>query len=1275
MRGSPGTKIMTVNLDSRLTNLIKITKNIQNNKPMIVALQDMPTLKQDNLIRIINANISGYSIVSKKAREGNTRVKPETAILIENGTLEEIETTEHLDQGRVSATVAIGKIKRLQEQRICIVNIYIRPRAGFQETDELFKWIQEVSRQAKIGNSQTVILGDINAEAPEWSPMKWATDENEYTRIKHNRGRQIARIIKEMKLNTLNPNPRNGGSYIGHDGHESYIDTIFGGEKILRKHTRSWLEWIGQDRGKMAEDDVKNTYRGHRVMCINLRSPYRQGDQQHKTNIRQIINYKRLNEEMFIHLQIECNQAMERARAIIERNKGSHKDQLQSVKLMNQITNTTYKHLKIIQTSVTETRRLTKNSLKLTHFNAITRKHIRKLKLLESKRNRTSNEENRVLRIRHKIVKEICTNELRTRIRASKEEPSMWQTAKLTMTYDRTINEDPLMINGRDNSVRINAEKLNEIAKEKFPLLHRETIEFMNEQEELGLVEPTKVTDKEIENSIWNARKKTYTGPEGIKFKFLMHCMPYIKPIISTICKLSFKANKVPTKCQNTLGTIIPKKTPGTFRIVHVGSPITNILEQIALHRLEYALEENKLYNDRQYGFSANRGRQDLLARIVSKVYDYQQAQEHEGQPMISIISLDIEGAFDNVNQDDIVRKLCRELWPNPIRHWLINYILNRRISIKYGQERSSNRQVCKGVPQGSPLGPILWNYVINEIDKGLNNREVEILAYADDLLIVHTGGDIQKLQLTLDTLSSRLAEIKLQVKAEKSSIMHIKTRALYQQRNYSVYINNRPIPKTSQMNILGVRINERMKLDKNNQDIQAKIIAATSKLNTLNRLNIIYQPQHWRTLIGSYLSSIVQHNNLIMVSIDKQAHEALDRTMARAIKLAFNWPPNTSNKLVRLITGTKGTKLMAYTSYMNRMHTEHHYNYSKLLEALRVNQPTGEETSNHGTHQYNIHHQRLRTHYNPDQTIETVHIDRVDEATIAWLVLERGEAATAVQVITSPMEITKRIQIKHTQYPISYFNTLTLLWHMTNDKSITDKIIVLSKQNSILMALKNEIGNHDWRTIQLRERLCRNKWTICEASQEEVYRAKQELKMLHNEQGQVSLSIIHTNEPSLIDYYQRNKGRKLVRHIERECEKTENTSITEIVCPKTKVWKDISPKWISSKTALMLSGLSSMNGRLINGKLKQPEQPDDCKVGGECRYSPHDQTASHITLHRAINCVRFASIRSHLYDILEVESGNQEPRETMKVINELMKDRRKAQEILRTLTEAAFPK
>ena len=90
---------------------------------------------------------------------------------------------------------------------------------------------------------------------------------------------------------------------------------------------------------------------------------------------------------------------------------------------------------------------------------------------------------------------------------------------------------------------------------------------------------------------------------------------------------------------------------------------------------------------------------------------------------------MDISKAFDSVNLNILLDKICGSpLHPNLIR-WLGAYLRGRKAASLYKGEKSVQRTVHLGVPQGSVLSPALFSFFVASIP---DCAEVSSM-YADD--------------------------------------------------------------------------------------------------------------------------------------------------------------------------------------------------------------------------------------------------------------------------------------------------------------------------------------------------------------------------------------------------------------------------------------------------------------------------------------------------------------------------------------------------------------
>ncbi|CAM4368574.1 unnamed protein product [Caretta caretta] len=139
-----------------------------------------------------------------------------------------------------------------------------------------------------------------------------------------------------------------------------------------------------------------------------------------------------------------------------------------------------------------------------------------------------------------------------------------------------------------------------------------------------------------------------------------------------------------------------------------------------------------------------------------------------KGDP-VDIVYLDFQKAFDKVPHQRLLCKLSCHGIRRKILSWTENWLKDREQKIGINGKFSEWRGVTSGVPQGSVLGPILFNLFINVLEKGVNS---EVAKFADDtklLKIVKT----KELQKDLTKLSDWATKWQMKFNVDKCKIMH----------------------------------------------------------------------------------------------------------------------------------------------------------------------------------------------------------------------------------------------------------------------------------------------------------------------------------------------------------------------------------------------------------------------------------------------------------------------------------------------------------------------
>jgi group II intron reverse transcriptase/maturase len=125
-------------------------------------------------------------------------------------------------------------------------------------------------------------------------------------------------------------------------------------------------------------------------------------------------------------------------------------------------------------------------------------------------------------------------------------------------------------------------------------------------------------------------------------------------------------------------------------------------------------------FKDHSYGFRANKNAHQCI----------QQSQRYINEGYQHIVDIDLKSFFDEVDHRLLLQllysKVKCQITLRLIRKWL-------RAPIMINGKLTKRR---KGVPQGSPLSPLLSNIMLHELDKEMEKQGLKWVRYADDFSI-----------------------------------------------------------------------------------------------------------------------------------------------------------------------------------------------------------------------------------------------------------------------------------------------------------------------------------------------------------------------------------------------------------------------------------------------------------------------------------------------------------------------------------------------------------
>ena len=196
-------------------------------------------------------------------------------------------------------------------------------------------------------------------------------------------------------------------------------------------------------------------------------------------------------------------------------------------------------------------------------------------------------------------------------------------------------------------------------------------------------------------------------------------------------------------------------KSDGKRRQLGIPTVIDRMIQQAISQFLVPVYERQ--FSDYSYGFRPRRSAHQALQQVrkyIDEGYKY-------------VVDIDLEKYFDTVNRSKLVEILSRTIQDGRVIS-LIHKFLNSGVVIGTRFETTEY-----GVPQGSPLSPLLGNIMLNELDRELTKRGHKFVRYADDILILCKSQ--RAAERTLDNTTEYIEKkLFLRVNREKSAVRSI---------------------------------------------------------------------------------------------------------------------------------------------------------------------------------------------------------------------------------------------------------------------------------------------------------------------------------------------------------------------------------------------------------------------------------------------------------------------------------------------------------------------
>ena len=218
------------------------------------------------------------------------------------------------------------------------------------------------------------------------------------------------------------------------------------------------------------------------------------------------------------------------------------------------------------------------------------------------------------------------------------------------------------------------------------------------------------ITIQQIREAVNRLAPDKAPGPDEISNRVLKNALPAIEHHLQALMQASLKLGHFPKPFKQTTTVVLRKPSRPDYTKVKAYRPIAlentlgKVMESVITEIISYLTETHELLPPHHFGGRPGRSAEDAMMILSESIY-----QAWKEKKTYTAIFMDVAGAFNNVHHERLIHNLQKRRIPHAISLWVASFLQGRSTQLQFNGAKSEHIFTPAGVPQGSPLSPLLY--------------------------------------------------------------------------------------------------------------------------------------------------------------------------------------------------------------------------------------------------------------------------------------------------------------------------------------------------------------------------------------------------------------------------------------------------------------------------------------------------------------------------------------------------------------------------------------